>query len=74
MLSMEISRQKGPPMSYKPPFMACYGHFQELTDFTDELERYKKNTSTQNVCDNNVQSIYLESDMDVDAMFMEHNN
>ena len=48
------------------PFVACYSHFQELTDLTDKLERYKKNRSTQNVHDNNVQLM--------DATFMEHDD
>jgi hypothetical protein len=55
------------------PFAACYSHFQEVADLSDELERHK-NRSTQNVHDNNVQSMDLGPDMDVDAMFMEHHD
>jgi hypothetical protein len=52
------------------PFGACYNHFQEVADLADELERYK-NRPTQNV-HNNVQSMDLRTDMDVDTMFTEH--
>ena len=55
------------------PFGACYSHFQELANLTDELERYK-NRPTQNVHDNNMQSMDLGPDMDVDATFMEHDD
>lgn len=59
------------------PYGACYSHFQELADLSEELERYK-NEPTQNVHDNDseVQSMDLDLgpdiDVDSDAMFMEH--
>ena len=55
------------------PFGACYSHFQEVADLADELQRYK-NRRTQNENDNNVQLMDLGPDMDVDAMFMEHDD
>lgn len=55
------------------PFGACYNHFQEVVDLSDELEKHK-NKSTQNVHEDNVQSMDLGPDMDADAMFTEHDD
>src|ERR1700678_1534307 len=56
------------------PFAACYSHFQEVADLTDDLQRYK-NKNTQNKNDNgNMQSMDLGPDMDVDATFTEYDN
>jgi hypothetical protein len=53
------------------PFGACYSHLQEVADLSDELEKHK-NRSTQH--DNNAQSMDSGPDMDVDAMFTEHDD
>ena len=57
------------------PSGACYSHFQELADLSDELESYK-NRSIQNVydSDDNVQLMDMGPDMDVDATLMEHDD
>ena len=54
------------------PFGGCYSHFQEVADLTDKLRRYRDQPAqTKN---NNMQSMDLQANMDVDATFMEHNN
>ena len=56
------------------PFGACYSHFKEVADLADEFQRYKTRP-TQN---DNMQPMNLEpdsaGDMDVDGVFMEHDN
>lgn len=55
------------------PFGACYNYFQEVADLSADLERYK-NKPTRNVHDNNLQSMDLGPDMDVDAVFKEEHD
>ena len=53
--------------------MACYSHFKEVADLTNELE-ICKNRCTRNKNANNVQLTNLGSEMDVDATFTEHDD
>lgn len=55
------------------PYGACYSHFQEVADLSDELERYK-NRPAQKVHQNIVQSMDFDNDMDVDARFTEYDD
>ena len=51
------------------PFGSCHSHFQEVANLTEDLQRYRKRArGAKN------KPTDLEPEMDVDAMFMEHEN